>query len=127
MILANAVQGMPLTDLLSASYGPYTPKVQAVVDGSWRGKHRDAIRSSGYVIDTLEAAIWSLAGSRSFEESVLRAVNLGDDADSVGAVCGQLAGAVYGLSGIPERWRKRLAWNDRIEGLADRLFVESLR
>ncbi|KQO90941.1 hypothetical protein ASF36_21355 [Methylobacterium sp. Leaf90] len=128
MILANAIQGMPLTDLLSASYGPYTPKVQAIVDGSWRGKHRDAIRSSGYVIDTLEAALWACAASSgSFEQSVLRAVNLGDDADSVGAVAGQIAGAFYGLSGIPERWRKRLAWNDRIEGLADRLFTESLR
>nr|WP_261926049.1 ADP-ribosylglycohydrolase family protein [Methylorubrum sp. GM97] len=127
MILANAISGMPLTDLLSQSYGPYTPNVQAIVDGSWRGKRRDAIRSSGYVIDTLEAAIWSLAGSGSFEESVLRAVNLGDDADTVGAVCGQLAGAFFGLSGIPERWRKRLAWNDRIEGLGDRLFTESVR
>ncbi|MGY6282645.1 ADP-ribosylglycohydrolase family protein [Methylorubrum extorquens] len=128
MILANAIQGMPLTDLLSASYGPYTPKVQSIVDGSWRGKHRDAIRSSGYVIDTLEAALWACAASSgSFEQSVLRAVNLGDDADSVGAVAGQIAGAFYGLSGIPERWRKRLAWNDRIEGLADRLFTESLR
>ncbi|MGE7157609.1 ADP-ribosylglycohydrolase family protein [Methylorubrum rhodesianum] len=128
LILANAIQGMPLTDLLSASYGPHTPKVQAVVDGSWRGKHRDAIRSSGYVIDTLEAALWACAASSgSFEQAVLRAVNLGDDADSVGAVCGQIAGAFYGLSGIPERWRTTLAWNDRIEGLADRLFTESLR
>nr|WP_321182271.1 ADP-ribosylglycohydrolase family protein [Methylobacterium sp. Leaf122] len=126
LLLANAIRGMPLTDLLSASYGPYTPKVQAVVDGSWRGKHRDAIRSSGYVIDTLEAAIWAIGSSGTFEESVLRAVNLGDDSDSVGAVAGQIAGAFYGLSGIPERWRKRLAWNDRIEGLADRLFAESL-
>lgn len=128
MILGNAIRGMPLTDLLSASCGPYTPKVQAVVDGSWRGKHRDAIRSSGYVIDTLEAAIWACAASSgSFEQTVLRAVNLGDDADSVGAVAGQIAGAFYGLSGIAELWRKRLAWNDRIEGLADRLFTESLR
>jgi ADP-ribosyl-[dinitrogen reductase] hydrolase len=127
LLLANAIRGMPLTGLLSASYGPYTPKVQAVVDGSWLGKHRDAIRSSGYVIDTLEAAIWAIGSSGTFEESVLRAVNLGDDSDSVGAVAGQIAGAFYGLSGIPERWRKRLAWNDRIEGLADRLFAESLR
>ncbi|ABY33255.1 ADP-ribosylglycohydrolase family protein [Methylorubrum extorquens] len=127
LLLANAIRGMPLTDLLSQSYGPYTPKVQAVVDGSWRGKHRDAIRSSGYVIDTLEAAIWAIGSSGTFEESVLRAVNLGDDSDSVGAVAGQIAGAFYGLSGIPERWRKRLAWNDRIEGLGDRLFTESVR
>lgn len=127
MILANAIQGMPLTDLLNASYGPYTSKVQAVVAGSWRGKHRDAIRSSGYVIDTLEAAMWAIGSSGTFEESVLRAVNLGHDSDTVGAVAGQIAGAFYGLSGIPERWRKTLAWNDQIEGLADRLFTESLR
>ena len=54
-------------------------------------------------------------------------MNLGDDADTTGAIAGQLAGAVYGLSGIPERWRKRLAWNDRIEGIVGRLFTESVR
>jgi ADP-ribosyl-[dinitrogen reductase] hydrolase len=60
------------------------------------------------VVHTLEAAVWAFAGTASFEEAVLRAVNLGDDADTVGAVAGQIAGAVYGLGGVPERWTGRL-------------------
>ncbi|GJE42981.1 ADP-ribosylglycohydrolase family protein [Methylobacterium soli] len=127
LLLASLIHGTPLSEALSAKYGPFCERVQAVMDGSWRGKHRDAIRSSGYVIDTLEAAIWAVASTGSFEEAVLRAVNLGDDSDSVGAVCGQIAGAAYGLSGIPERWRQKLVWSDRIKGLADRLFAESCR
>lgn len=128
LILARAIEGKPLSDVLSASQGPYTEKVQRIADGSWRGKHRDDIRSSGYVVDTLEASIWAVAASAgSFEETVLRAVNLGDDSDSVGAVAGSIAGAFHGLSGIPEQWRKTLAWNDRIEALANDLFEGSLR
>lgn len=60
--------------------------------------------SSGYVLDTLEASLWALAGSTSFEEALVRAVNLGGDADTVGAVTGALAGAAYGFSSIPDRW-----------------------
>ncbi|SOR31361.1 ADP-ribosyl glycohydrolase family protein [Methylorubrum extorquens] len=127
-ILAAAIQGKPLTDVLSASFGhPLSDGVQAIIQGSWKGKHRDNIRSSGYVLHSLEAALWCVGSSGSFSEAVPEAVNLGDDSDTTGAITGQLAGAFYGLSGIPERWRKRLAWNDRIEGLADRVFTESLR
>ncbi|WP_462118548.1 ADP-ribosylglycohydrolase family protein [Methylorubrum extorquens] len=127
-LFSAAIQGKPLTDVLSASFvHPLCDGVQAIIGGSWRGKHRDDIQSSGYVLHSLEAALWCVGSSGSFSEAVLRAVNLGDDADTTGAIAGQLAGAFYGLSGIPERWRKRLAWNDRIEGLADRLFTESLR
>lgn len=127
-ILTSAIQGKPLTDVLSPSYGHVlSDGVQAVIGGSWNGKHRHDVRSSGYVLHSLEAALWCIGSSGSFSEAVLKAVNLGDDADTTGAIAGQLAGAFYGVSGIPERWRKRLAWNDRIEGLADRLFTESLR
>lgn len=127
-VLASAIQGRPLSDVLSASYGhAHGDGVQAIIEGSWKAKHRDDIRSSGYVLHSLEAALWCMGSSGSFSEAVLKAVNLGDDADTTGAIAGQLAGAFYGLSGISERWRKRLAWNDRIEGLADRLFTESLR
>jgi ADP-ribosyl-[dinitrogen reductase] hydrolase len=127
-ILSASIQGKPLTDVLSASFGhPLSDGLQAIIEGSWKGKRRDDVRSSGYVLHSLEAAIWCVGSSGSFSEAVLKAVNLGDDADTTGAITGQLAGAVYGLSGIPELWRKRLAWNDRIEGLADRLFTESLR
>ncbi|WP_041357544.1 ADP-ribosylglycohydrolase family protein [Methylorubrum extorquens] len=127
-ILVSAIQGKPLTDVLSASYGhPLSDGVQAIIEGSWKGKRRDDVRSSGYVLHSLEAALWCVGSSGSFSEAVLKAVNLGDDADTTGAITGQLAGAYYSLPDIPERWRKRLAWNDRIEGLADRLFTESVR
>ena len=91
-----------------------TPKVKAVAGGAWRGKARGAIRSSGYVVDTLEAALWSVGGSASFEEAVLKAVNLGDDADTVGAVTGQIAGALWGYAGIPEAWTRQIAWRDKL-------------
>ncbi|TXN80041.1 ADP-ribosylglycohydrolase family protein [Methylobacterium sp. WL8] len=128
VILAQAIQGKTLSEVLNAPQGPYTEKVQRIADGSWRGKNRDDIRSSGYVVDTLEASIWAVAASAgSFEETVLRAVNLGDDSDSVGAVTGSIAGAIYGWSGIPEGWRKTLVWNVCIEALANDLFEGSLR
>lgn len=87
----------------------------AVAAGSWRGKARDAISSSGYVVRTLEAALWAVEATGTFEEALVLAVNLGDDADTVGAVTGQLAGALYGAAAIPPRWLGPLAWRERIE------------
>jgi ADP-ribosylglycohydrolase len=101
------------------------PSVDAVAQGSWRGKHRTSIRSSGYVVHTLEAALWAVGRSNSFEEAVLLAANLADDADTEAAVTGQIAGALFGLSGIPPTWRTRLAWGDRIETLGRRLVAAS--
>ena len=83
------------------------------------------IRSSGYVVHTLEAAIWSVARPGDFRNAVLLAANLADDADTVAAVTGQLAGVLYGLGGIPERWLERLAWKDRLIGTAQRLLPPS--
>jgi ADP-ribosyl-[dinitrogen reductase] hydrolase len=97
------------------------PKVAAIAKGEWRDKPRDFIRSSGYVIDTLEAAFWAVGSSLSFEEAVLKAVNLGDDADTVGAVAGQIAGAIWGYSAIPAHWRERIAWSGRLLDTADAL------
>jgi ADP-ribosyl-[dinitrogen reductase] hydrolase len=91
--------------------------VSDVLGGSWRSKDRGQISSSGYVIDTLEAALWSVHRAPSFEAALISAVNLGDDADTVGAVTGQIAGAIWGMSAIPQRWLKPLAWRDRIEAL----------
>ena len=85
------------------------------------GEPRARIRSSGYVMHTLEAALWSVEQTDSFEEAVVLAVNLGDDADTVGAVTGQLAGALYGASAIPERWLANLSWRPRILTMADAL------
>ncbi len=93
--------------------------------GSWRGRPRNGIRSSGYVVHTLEAAIWSVARTGNFRNAVLLAANLADDADTVAAVTGQLVGALYGLSGIPGDWLDRVAWKDRLLETARRLLSAS--
>ena len=98
--------------------------IDAIGQGGWRGKHRDEIHSSGYVVHTLEAALWAVEQSGDFEEAVLTAVNLGDDADTVAAVAGQIAGALWGRLGIPSRWLHRLAWRDHIEERA-RVLIEA--
>jgi ADP-ribosyl-[dinitrogen reductase] hydrolase len=94
--------------------------VNAVAGGSWK-RDRDDIRSTGYVIDTLEAALWSVSQSSSFEDAVLLAANLGDDADTVAAVTGQLAGSIWGITGTPKRWLAVLAQRERIEDLGRQL------
>ena len=81
----------------------------------------EGIRGSGYVVDSLRAALWCFARTQSYEAAVLEAANLGDDADTTAAVCGQLAGAFYGERGIPANWLKILAKRDEIAALADRL------
>jgi ADP-ribosyl-[dinitrogen reductase] hydrolase len=126
-VLASLIEGKPLRDVLSASYGPYCSGVQAVMEESYRGKARSAIRSSGYVIHTLEAALWCVSETTTFRDAVLLAVNLGDDADTVGAVTGQIAGAAYGLAAIPEEWLNQLAWNERLVQISERLYAGSFR
>jgi ADP-ribosyl-[dinitrogen reductase] hydrolase len=79
------------------------------------------IRSSGYVVDTLEASLFCFLNGKSYEDAVLRAVNLGGDTDTTGAVAGGLAGIFYGYSSIPERWIRRIARKDDILGLAERV------
>jgi ADP-ribosyl-[dinitrogen reductase] hydrolase len=90
---------------------------------AWRTKARHEISSSGYVVATLEAALWSVGSTDSFEDAVVLAANLADDADTVGAVTGQLAGALYGLDAIPARWLEPLAWRKRILDLGERLLA----
>ena len=86
---------------------------------------REAIKGSGYCVDSLEAALWCFFGTGSFEEAVLAAANLGGDADTTAAVCGQLAGAHYGVSSIPAAWLERLAMRGGIESLAEQLLEGS--
>ena len=76
------------------------------------------IGSTGYVVHTLEAALWSFERTGNFEDAILCAVNLGEDADTTGAVCGQIAGACYGLDGIPGGWLDKLAMRAEIDALA---------
>ena len=80
---------------------------------------RDSIKSSGYVIDTLEAAVWCLLTTDSYKECVLKAVNLGDDTDTVAAIAGGLAGALYGYDAIPKEWLDTLIKRDYIEELCE--------
>ncbi len=87
----------------------------------------DPYRGSGYVVKSLEAALWAFHRGCSFREGALLAVNLGEDADRTGAVYGQLAGAFYGTQGIPEAWQLRLAHRELIETFALKLFPTAPR
>ncbi|HEV2569539.1 ADP-ribosylglycohydrolase family protein [Sphingomonas sp.] len=119
-MLADAISGAPRSHVLrSRSEG--VGKVREVMKGSWRGKPRQDVKSSGYVIHALEAAIWSVARTADFRSAVLLAANLGDDADTTAAIAGQLGGALYGKRGIPADWLEKLAWRARIEAIADQL------
>ena len=101
----------------------FGPEVNHILAGSWRGKHRRDIRSSGFVLHSLEAALWCFARTTNFRDAVLLAANLGDDADTTAAITGQLAGAYYGLEQIPEEWRHTLAWSDKIEAMGRALLA----
>jgi ADP-ribosyl-[dinitrogen reductase] hydrolase len=103
------------------------PKLQSIADGAYRSKEAGQIRGSGYVVDSLEAALWSFWRTDNFRDAILTAVNLGDDADTTAAVCGQVAGAFYGESGIPGHWRKRLVMVQEIRTLADQLQIPHLQ
>lgn len=95
--------------------------VQSLAKGSFRNKTYETIRGSGYVIESLEAALWCWDNSSSYEEAILLAVNLGEDADTTAAICGQIAGATYGASTFPKKWMSLLAGRDELSDLADRL------
>lgn len=129
-LLLGALAGLSKQVLLSPRYcpvpelwtrEPLTPAIDAVAAGSYKHKMPPAIRGLGYVVPALEAALWAFWHSQSFAEGALLAVNLGEDADTTGAIYGQLAGAWYGVAAIPEDWRTKLALAERIQALADSL------
>ena len=84
---------------------------------AFRHHPKASIKSSGYVVDTLEAVLWCLLNTASYPEAVLTAVNLGDDTDTIGAIVGGLAGVAYGCDSIPSHWQETLLKKDLIEGL----------
>jgi ADP-ribosylglycohydrolase len=121
MLIHEAVRGATRAWLLGRDRWLDTalhPAVAAVAAGSYTQREPPQIRATGYVVDTLEAALWAISTTDSFADAVLRAVNLGEDADTVGAVAGQLAGAIYGRLAIPPEWRETLVDGDRIDELA---------
>ena len=97
------------------------PKLIDIGNGMYTRKSEAEIRGSGYVVESLEAALWCFYQTDSFESAVLQAANLGDDADTTAAICGQIAGAFYGKAGIPEGWLERLYMREEITDLADKL------
>jgi ADP-ribosyl-[dinitrogen reductase] hydrolase len=121
-MLVDALAGAGRDAAIRPRVMALSPRLLLINAGEWRGKSRDDIRSGGSVVETLEAAVWAVGTTDSFASAVLAAANLGDDADSVAAVAGQLAGAIYGASAIPPDWIGVLAWREKIEALADGLF-----
>jgi ADP-ribosyl-[dinitrogen reductase] hydrolase len=99
----------------------YESSIARVAGGSFRDKKPPDIKGTGYVVESLEAALWAFWSTDSFEDGALAAVNLGDDADTTGAVYGQLAGAYYGIDAISSDWVEKIAMRDDIVAMADRL------
>lgn len=100
---------------------PLVPEIDAIAHGSFKTKNPPHIRGTGYVVESLEAALWAFDRSDNFAEGARLAVNLGDDADTTGAVYGQIGGAFYGVDGIPQRWRDMLTMRDEMVNMVDAL------
>ncbi|MBU5354070.1 ADP-ribosylglycohydrolase family protein [Paenibacillus silvae] len=103
----------------------FSPAIEEVVSGSYQHKEPPEIQGSGYVVRSLEAALWAFYKSSSFAEGALLAVNLGDDADTTGAIYGQIAGAYYGQSFIPAHWQDKLAMKEDFERLNEALWLKA--
>lgn len=128
-ILVRALAGEPKEAIALADAETFegSPRIAAIARGDYLHKSEAEIKGSGYVVASLEAAMWCFMRTDSFEDAVLRATNLGDDADTTAAVCGQVAGAFYGESGIPASWLAKLTMAHEIRDLADRLLAAKPR
>jgi len=104
---------------------PLTPLIEEIALGSFKRKEPPEIQGSGYVVQSLEAALWAFYKTDNFKDGCLLAVNLGDDADTTGAIYGQLAGAFYGDADLPEKWRAKLAMPEHIKRFGEKLFALS--
>jgi ADP-ribosyl-[dinitrogen reductase] hydrolase len=126
-MIALALRGAEKEEILfeaarEFSEGELAPEIAKIAAGEYRGKGEEEIRGSGYVVASLEAALWCFERATSYKEAILQAVNLGEDADTTAAVCGQIAGAYYGIDGIPSGWLEKLAKREYIEEVARRLY-----
>lgn len=130
-LILGALQDLSKDELLSpelwAQASPegqesLTPEIAEVAAGSYRERQPPQIKGSGYVVRSLEAALWAFTRSTSFRDGCLLAANLGDDADTTAAIFGQLAGAYYGEEAIPQEWRQKLARYEEISAIADAMY-----
>jgi ADP-ribosyl-[dinitrogen reductase] hydrolase len=124
LILTGLMHGIDRDEVLSPDWEllqrlrtdhQLDPAVDEVAAGRFQRRSPPEIVGSGYVVRSLEAALWAFHNAADFREAVLKAVNLGDDADTTGAVCGQLAGAYWGFEGIPPEWIDGLAKREELE------------
>ena len=129
-LILGALAGLDKGTLLAPRFHPATgtwapgelhPEVEEVAGGSFRVRNPPRIRGSGYVVRSLEAALWAFARTDDFKSGCLLAANLGEDADTTAAIFGQIAGAYYGVDAIPADWRSKLALREVLGTLADGL------
>jgi ADP-ribosylglycohydrolase len=129
-LIVHAIAGAAKDDLLSARHAaeverhtgsPLSHRIAAVARGSFKSKDASQIKASGYVVNTLEAALWAFHHTDTFRDGALLVVNLGEDADTTGAVFGQIAGAYYGVDAIPREWREIIHRANDILALATHL------
>ncbi|EFO79670.1 ADP-ribosylation/Crystallin J1 [Oscillochloris trichoides DG-6] len=123
-LIWRALNGASKADLFDTSLGndlALEAGVAKVARGSYQHAMPPAIQGTGFVTAALEAALWAFYHSRDFASGAILAVNLGQDSDTTGAIYGQIAGAFYGLAGIPQEWRAILLRADEMIALADDL------
>ena len=124
-VLIRALKGKSKKDVLAPSQQvlELSPRLKSIAEGGYKTKSETEIRSTGYVVDSLEAAFWCFWQTDNFKDCVLLAANLGDDADTTAAIVGQIAGGFYGKSGIPPQWLEKLSLADEIGELVEQLVM----
>jgi ADP-ribosyl-[dinitrogen reductase] hydrolase len=121
-LLVNLLNGGDKSSVLSVSYPAQTDAIATLQRYEFLEKNYRDLKGSGYVLESLEAALWCFWHTHSYADCILAAANLGDDADTTAAVAGQLAGAYYGYSGIRADWLQHLHWHDEIHMLSAQLY-----
>lgn len=136
VLIAGALEGVPKTELLDQKFSlmqgywtrePLCREIAEVAAGSYKVKEPPEIQGTGFVVRSLEAALWAFYRTDSFRDGCLMAANLGNDADTTAAVFGQLAGAYYGEDGIPRSWLEQITFAAQIRSLADELYQHSIQ
>ena len=122
-VISAALSGKPKKALLAdLKCSPQSPKVAEIASGAFQSKDEGAITGSGYSVASLEASLWCFFNTDNFSDAVLRAANLGDDADTTAAITGQIAGAFYGAGAIRADWLDKLSMRADIEEMAVNLY-----
>ena len=117
-VLYKALTGTLNKGTYNTDYMPETSAIAAIANGCFINKNQNNIKGTGYVVESVEAALWAFHTTDCFKSAILCAANLGDDADTTAAICGQIAGAYYGVNAIPDAWLNKLYMKDKIEKMA---------